>query len=217
MTYFYARVSTKGQNTDRQLEAAKAYPGVDEIFVDKQSGKNFDRPEYERLKAKVVKGDEVIVKELDRLGRNKEGLVEELKWFKDHGVIVRILNIPTTLVEFPVGQEWVLEMVNNILIEVMGTIAQQEREKILDRQKEGIAAMPVVDGKKYSTKKNCAYGRKAVDLGDDFENLVKKQKDGQMTVTECCEALGISRSTWYARVREEKVSLPPRPDKFILY
>ena len=202
MIYFYARVSTKGQNAARQLEEAKNYPNVDEIFVDKQSGKNFKRPEYERLKSKVVKGDEVIVKELDRLGRNKEDTVEELKWFKDRGVIVRILDIPTTLMVFPEGQSWVLEMVNNVLIEVMGSIAEQEREKILKRQKEGIAAMPVVDGKKYSTKKGCAYGRKPVALGDDFEKFLKKQKDGQMTVSECCKALGIGRSTWYARARE---------------
>lgn len=202
MIYFYARVSTKGQNTDRQLEVAKNYPGVDEIFVDKQSGKNFKRPEYERLKSTVVKGDEVIVKEMDRLGRNKEGLVEELKWFKEHGVIVRILNIPTTLVEFPAGQEWVLEMVNNILIEVMSTIAQQELEKIDLRREEGIAAMPVINGKRFSTKKGCFYGRKPVDLGEDFEKFLKKQKDGLMTVEECCKALGIGRSTWYARASE---------------
>jgi DNA invertase Pin-like site-specific DNA recombinase len=103
---------------------------------------------------------------------------------------------------FPEGQSWVLEMVNNVLIEVMGSIAEQEREKILKRQKEGIAAMPVVDGKKFSTKKGCAYGRKAIPLGDDFEKFLRKQKDGQMTVNECCEALGIGRSTWYARARE---------------
>ena len=202
MIYFYARVSTKGQNTDRQLEAAKAYPNVDAIFVDKQSGKNFDRPEYERLKVTVVKGDEVIVKELDRLGRNKDGVKAELEWFKEHGVLVRILDIPTTLMVFPEGQSWVLEMVNNVLIEVMGSIAEQERNKILKRQEEGIAAMPVVNGKKFSTKKGCTYGRKAIPLGDDFEKFLKKQKDGLMTVDECCKVLGIGRSTWYARARE---------------
>jgi DNA invertase Pin-like site-specific DNA recombinase len=154
------------------------------------------------MKAKVVKGDEVVVKEMDRLGRNKEGLVEELKWFKERGVIVRILNIPTTLVEFPAGQEWVLEMVNNILIEVMSTIAQQELEKITLRRDEGIAAMPIINGKKYSTKKGSFYGRKAIPLGDDFEKFLKKQKDGEMTVDECCKELGIGRSTWYARARE---------------
>ena len=202
MIYFYARVSSKDQNLARQLETAREYPNVNEVFVDKQSGKNFDRPEYERLKATVVKGDEVIVKELDRLGRNKDMVKAELEWFKEHGVLVRILDIPTTLMVFPEGQSWVLEMVNNVLIEVMGSIAEQEREKILKRQKEGIAAMPVVNGKKYSTKKNCTYGRKAIDVGDDFEKFLRKQKDGQMTVNECCKALGIGRSTWYARARE---------------
>ena len=202
MIYFYARVSTKGQNTDRQLEAAKSYPNVDEIFVDKQSGKNFDRPEYERLKATVVKGDEVVIKELDRLGRIKDGVKEELEWFKEQGVLVRILDIPTTLMVFPEGQSWVLEMVNNVLIEVMGSIAEQERNKILKRQEEGIAAMPVVNGKKYSTKKGCAYGRKPIALGDDFEKILKKQKDGLMTVEECCKILGIGRTTWYAKAKE---------------
>ena len=202
MIYFYARVSTKGQNTDRQLEAAKAYPNVDAIFVDKQSGKNFDRPEYERLKVTVVKGDEVIVKELDRLGRNKDGVKAELEWFKEHGVLVRILDIPTTLMVFPEGQSWVLEMVNNVLIEVMGSIAEQERNKILKRQEEGIAAMPVVNGKKFSTKKGCTYGRKAIPLGDDFEKFLKKQKDGLITADECCKILGIGRSTWYAKAKE---------------
>ena len=93
-------------------------------------------------------------------------------------------------------------MVNNILIEVLGAMAQQEREKISSRRDEGIAAMPVINGKKYSTKKECFYGRKAIDLGDDFEKFLKKQKEGLLTVNECCEALGIGRSTWYARARE---------------
>lgn len=205
MIYFYGRVSSKDQNPARQIEAANTYRNVDEMFIDKQSGKNFRRPEYEKLKAKVVKGDEIIVKELDRLGRNKDAIKEELEWFKEHGVLVRILDIPTTLMVFPEGQSWVLEMVNNVLIEVMGSIAEQEREKILKRQKEGIAAMPVVNGKKFSTKKGCTYGRKAIPVGDDFEKFLKKQKDGLMTVNECCKALGIGRSTWYARAREVNV------------
>jgi DNA invertase Pin-like site-specific DNA recombinase len=201
MIYFYGRVSAKDQNLARQLEVAKSYKNVDHVYCDKQSGKDFDRLEYQKLKAVVVPGDEVIIKELDRLGRNKEGIKEEIKWFKDHGVILRILDVPTTLIDFQ-GQDWIADMVNNILIEVLGAVAQQEREKTNRRQREGIDAMPVVDGKKYSTRKGCTYGRKPVDLGDDFEKFLKKQKDGLMTVEECCKVLGIGRSTWYARVRE---------------
>ena len=201
MIYFYGRVSAKDQNPARQIEVAKAYKSIDHVYFDKQSGKDFDRQEYQALKAVVVAGDEVIIKELDRLGRNKEGIKEEIRWFKEHGAILRILDVPTTLIDFQ-GQDWIADMVNNILIEVLGAVAQQEREKTNRRQREGIDAMPVVDGKKFSTKKGCAYGRKPVDLGDDFENLLKKQKDGEMTVNECCKVLGIGRSTWYARVRE---------------
>ena len=201
MIYFYGRVSAKDQNPARQIEVARAYKDVDQVFFDKQSGKDFDRPEYQNLKSVVQPGDEVIIKELDRLGRNKEGIKEEIKWFKDHGVILRILDVPTTLIDFQ-GQDWIADMVNNILIEVLGAVAQQEREKTNRRQREGIDAMPVVDGKKFSTKKNCTYGRKAIDVGDDFEKFLKKQKDGQMTVDECCKVLGIGRSTWYARARE---------------
>ena len=201
MIYFYTRVSTKDQNLARQLEEAKAYKDVDEVFCDKQSGKTYDRPEYQRLKSIVQKGDEVIVKEMDRLGRNKAATKEEIKWFKDNGVILRILELPTTLIDFN-GQEWIADMVNNMLIEVLTTIAEQEVKKIDRRRAEGIAAMPVVNGKKVSLKKGTTYGRQALDLGDDFEKFLKKQKDGEMSVTECCKALNISRGTWYNRVSE---------------
>ena len=201
MIYFYARVSSKDQNLDRQLEVAKAYKNIDGVFCDKQSGKNFDRPEYQRLKSVVVSGDEVVVKELDRLGRDKDGIKEEIKWFKDNGVILRILDVPTTLIDFQ-GQDWIADMVNNILIEVLGAMAQNEREKTHKRQREGIDAMRVVDGKRVSAKTGQKYGRPSAVSGVDFEKFFKKQKDGLMTVDECCKELNISRRTWYNRVAE---------------
>ena len=201
MIYFYARVSSKDQNLARQLDVAKAYKNVDKVFCDKQSGKNFDRAEYQKLKDTVVSGDEVIIKELDRLGRNKEGIKEEIKWFKEQGVILRILDVPTTLIDFN-GQDWIGEMVNNILIEVMGAMAQQEREKTEKRREEGIAAMPIVNGKRISTKTGREYGRPSIKVDDGFEKFLKKQKDGELTVSECCEQLGISRATWYNKLKE---------------
>lgn len=193
MIYGYARVSSKDQNLARQLETMKSYKNIDEVFCDKQSGKDFERKEYERLKSIVKKGDEVIIKELDRLGRNKEGVKEEIKWFKEQGVTLRILDLPTSLQDFP-GQEWIREMVNNILIEVMGAMAEQERNKIKVRQAEGIAA------KKASGDWD-EYGRPRKEP-IDFEKFLKKQKNGELTVAECCEQLGISRATWYNRLRE---------------
>ena len=201
MRYFYTRVSHKDQNLARQIEEAKAYKDVDEVFCDKQTGKNFDRPEYVRLKSILKKGDEVIIKEMDRLGRNKEATKDEIKWFKENGITLRILELPTTLIDFN-GQEWIADMINNMLIEVLTSIAEQEVKKIDKRRAEGIAAMPIVNGKKVSTKTGRTYGRQPVAIGDDFKKFVKKQKDGSMTVGECCKALGISRATWYNRISE---------------
>ena len=201
MIYFYTRVSTKDQNLARQLEEAKSYKNVDEVFCDKQSGKSYDRPEYLRLKSVVREGDEVIVKEMDRLGRNKSATKDEIKWFKDNGITLRILELPTTLIDFN-GQEWIAEMINNMLIEVLTTIAEQEVKKIDRRRAEGIAAMPVVNGKKVSLKTGRTYGRPQVEVNDDFEKFLEKQKRGEISVKECCKALNISRGTWYNRVSE---------------
>lgn len=205
MRYFYARVSTKDQNLSRQLKAAKEfYPTYDEIFTDKQSGKDFQRDNYQRMKSIAVAGDEVITSNLDRLGRNKDEIKEELKWFKDSGIITRILDVPTTLIDFQ-GQEWIADMVNNILIEVMGAIAEQERETTLERINEGIAAMPVVDGKRVSTKTGKPMGRPPAINSvskSEFKKILKKQKDGLITVKDAIKELSISRTTWYNLIKE---------------
>jgi DNA invertase Pin-like site-specific DNA recombinase len=198
MIYAYLRVSTREQNLERQLIAVKEYRDKllnENIYSDKESGKNFERTEYLKLKAKLQPGDELIIKELDRLGRNKEEVKKELSWFKEHKITVRILNVPTTLMDFN-GQEWILDMINNVLIEVMGAVAEQEREKILERQKEGIAGMPVVDGKKVSTKTGRAMGNPGKDL-KDFPKFFEKTKNGELSISESCRQLGISRTHWY--------------------
>lgn len=203
MIYAYIRVSSKDQNLQRQINAVKEYrPELLEknIYKDKQSGKDFEREEYSKLKLNIQAGDELIIKELDRLGRNKDEIKKELSWFKEHKVIVRILNVPTTLIDYQ-GQEWIFDMVNNILIEVMGAIAQEEREKILMRQKEGLAAMPVVNGKKVSAKTGRPIGNQEIEV-PEFPKFFEKTKKGEMSVVESCTELGISRSKWYRLVRE---------------
>ena len=174
----------------------------DHIFTDKQSGKNFNRKQYIKLKSILLPGDEVLVEELDRLGRNKEEIKAELEWFKAHGVIVRVFDIPTTLIDFQ-GQDWVADMVNNILIEVLGAVAEQERKKIRKRQAEGIKAMPVVNGRRVSAKTGRGFGRPARELDmDEFKGLLQKQREGLITVRDACRQLGISRPTWYEKVRK---------------
>lgn len=203
--YFAVRVSSKDQNYARQLAEAKKYADIPEenIFCDKISGRKKDRPEYDRMKTLLKKGDEVYFTELDRVGRDKALIKDELEWFKAQGVIVRILNIPTTLVEFPAGQEWVLEMVNNVLIEVMATIAEQEWTKIKERREAGIQAMPVVDGRKVSSRTGRGFGREAKDIPEDFEWYKLAVGTGEITVAHACKELGVSRATWYRWVKQE--------------
>lgn len=204
MKYFLGRVSSKEQNLARQLKVAREKFDIpdENVYCDKITGSSFDRPQYNALKAIVQEGDEVIVKEFDRFGRNKDEMKRELEWFKQKGVIVRILDIPTTLIDFK-DQTWVLEMVNNILIEVLGAVAEQERKKIRKRQAEGIAAMPVVNGRKVSGKTGRGFGRPACPVDNEvFLALVQQQKKGLITVNDACRQLGISRPTWYDRVRK---------------
>lgn len=203
MKYAYLRVSSTDQSLSRQIDAVKKFaPDLkdERIFYDKQSGKNFDRAEYQKLKSVVSKGDEVIIMELDRLGRDKDGIKSELQWFKENGVIVRILDVPTTLIDFQ-GQDWIADMVNNVIIEVMGAVAEQERLKIRKRQREGINSMPIVNGKRVSARTGNSTGRPRKEL-PNFEKIAKKQKEGLITVVEACSRLGISRAQWYRLIKE---------------
>lgn len=191
--YFAVRVSSKDQNFARQLAMAEQH-GIPEgnIFCDKITGRRKDRPEYDRMKSMLKKGDEVYFTEIDRIGRAKHLIKEELEWFKSRGVYVRIMNMPTTLTEFAEGQEWVMEMVNNIIIEVLATISEQEWVKIKERREAGIAAMPVDEsGRKVSSRTGRGFGRPSADM----EVVLL---DGE-TIAQACERLGISRSTFYRK------------------
>ena len=200
--YFYGRVSSKDQNLDRQLESARKYKNVDHVFTDKQSGKNMDRDGYQEMKSVLERGDEVVIHALDRLGRNKDAIKEELAWFKEHGIIVRILNVPTTLIEYPEGQEWVMDMVNNILIEVLGAFAEQERENIRKRQAEGIEAMPVDEnGRKVSKKTGRGFGRQEK-RPENFKEVYARQQRGELTLKEAMAEVGLGRTRWYELARE---------------
>jgi len=192
-TYGYARVSSKEQHLDRQLDALVKF-GVPErdIITDKASGKDFDRPGYIALKTRILReGDTLVIKDLDRLGRNKQQIKEELEFYKQTGIRVKILNLPTTLADF--GENgWVLDMVNNILIEVLGTIAEQERLTIKTRQAEGIAA---------AKKQGKHLGRPKTSLPENWNDVYNDWSNGKITATDAVNKLGISRSTFYRLIK----------------
>lgn len=188
--YGYARVSSREQNEDRQVEALIRF-GVPEsnIIIDKASGKDTERVGYQYLKRQILrKGDTLVIKELDRLSRNKTDIKRELEYFKDIGVRVKILDIPTTLAEFPAEQLWVMDMINSILIEVLGSIAENERNKIRSRQREGIDA---------AKKKNVRFGRPSKPLPDNWREVLAAVQNGTKKPVEAIRELGISRSCYY--------------------
>lgn len=189
-TYYYARVSSREQNLDRQI-AAFATMGASErdIITDKESGKDLDRSGYTALKTAMLRrGDTLVVKSLDRLSRNKADIKNELQYFKDNGIRLKVLDLPTTLVEYPAGQEWVLDMVNNILVEVLASIAQQERETIRQRQAEGIAA---------AKDRGKHLGRPKAQKPDNWNEVIARWKTGEITAVEAMRQTGLKRSTFY--------------------
>ena len=189
-TYYYARVSSRDQNLDRQLEAFYAM-GAEErdIVTDKQSGKDLERAGYQALKNVILRrGDTLIVKSLDRLSRSKADIKAELEYFKESGIRVKVLDLPTTLMEVPEGQEWVFDMVNNILIEVLGTIAQQERTTIRERQAEGIAA---------AKARGKHLGRPRIAKPENWDEVFTKWRSGEITAVEAMRRTGLKRGTFY--------------------
>lgn len=193
-TYYYARVSSKDQNLERQIAAFKAL-GAEErdIITDKESGKDLNRTGYSALKnAMLRRGDTLVIKSLDRLSRNKSDIKNELQFFKDNGIRLKVIDLPTTMMDLPVGQEWIFEMVNNILIEVLGTIAEQERETIRQRQAEGIAAAKK-NGKKL--------GRPAIQFPANWNEIYSDWKNGNITAKTAMERTGTKRTSFYKLVK----------------
>lgn len=212
-TVGYARVSSREQNLDRQIIALQQYVSEDMIVTDKVSGKDFNRPGYQSLKVgigKLVKGDTLYVKSLDRFSRNKEESKRELQYFAELGVRVKILDIPSTMVNIAEGQEWILDMINNILIEVLASIAENERNTIRARQAEGLAAMPIddVSGKKISKKTGRCIGRPPIQMPENFAEYYTKWKNKEITAISSMKSLGLKPNSFYKLVRQYEAEHP---------
>ena len=192
-TYYYARVSSKEQHLDRQIAAFISLGAQErDIITDKESGKNLNRTGYQALKnAMLRRGDTLVIKSLDRLSRNKTDIKNELQYFRDNGIRLKVINLPTTMMQLPEGQEWVFDMVNNILIEVLGTIAEQERETIRKRQAEGIAA---------AKAKGKHLGRPRIAVPENWDEVYAAWKNGKITAKAAMEQSGLKRTSFYKLV-----------------
>ena len=202
----YARVSTSEQNLDRQLQALSRYVEPDMIVTDKSSGRDLNRPGYQSLKVgigKLVEGDTLYIKSLDRLSRNKEDLKKELQYFKDKGIKVKILDMPTTMTDFPMEQAWIGDMITNIMIEVLSSIAQNERETTRQRQLEGLAAMPTDStGKKISRRTGKPVGRPPVTYPKKWEGIYRDWQKKKITARQAMRLLNLKPNSFYKLAKE---------------
>ncbi len=185
----YCRVSTRDQNLSRQIDAL-IQAGVDErdILMDKMSGKDLDRTSYQTLKQMLRPGDELVIKSLDRLSRSKADIKNELEYFKQQKIRVKILDLPTSMIEVPDGQEWIVEMVNNILIEVMASLAEQERLTIRKRQREGIEA---------AKRRGKHLGRPKMKVPENWPDIYQEWKAGNITAKEAMRQTGLKKDSFY--------------------
>ena len=159
------------------------------------NSKDLEWPGYQTLKMVLRRGDTLVVKSLCSLSRSKDDIRKELEYFRENGIRVKVIDLPTTMIDLPGDQALIMDMVNNILIEVLGTIAEQERINIRQRQAEGIAAA-----------KACGtpMGRPAAQKPENWDEVISDWKAGRITAVKAMELTGIKRTTFYKLVRESK-------------
>lgn len=189
MKYGYVRVSTKEQNIDRQLVEMYAQGLNDNtIFIDKQSGKNFERDEYQKLKKILKSGDLLIIKSIDRLGRNYDMIIDEWRTLvNDMNVDIQVLDMPLldTRTE---GKNLVGKFISDIVLQILSFVAENERENIKKRQAEGI---------RIAKEKGKHLGRPKLKLPKNFKTIANEYKKKEITLAEALSSLKMNRSSFY--------------------
>lgn len=193
-TYGYARVSSKDQNLDRQLDQLKAI-GIEprNIFCDKASGKNFNRPSWDSLIDQLEKGDLLVVVSLDRMGRNYTEIKEQWQHIThDIGADIKVLDMPmldTTKTNDSLDRRFIADLV----LQILSYTAEKERKNIHARQEQGIKA---------AQERNVKFGRPAAQFPDGWEQTYTAWKDGQITATAAMDSLNLKRTTFYKLVKQ---------------
>lgn len=197
MIYAYIRVSTKHQNIDRQFEEIKAL-GIDDkyIYIDKESGKDFDRTKYQKLIKKLKKDDLLIIKSIDRLGRNYRMILEEwARITKTIGAYIKVLDMPLldTRIE---GKNLVGKFISDIVLQVLSFVAENERINIKQRQAEGI---------RIAKEKGVKFGRPKAILPHNTIDILDKYINKELTNILAARLIGVSRGTFFRLVKERKL------------
>ncbi len=193
MNYGYARVSTTGQKLDRQLEDLKKNViDYKHIYADKESGKDFNRTNYIKLVKKLKPGDVLFIKTIDRLGRNYNMILEEWRILtKQKGVDIVVIDMPLLDTRIK-GNNLVGKFISNVVLEVLSFVAENERETLRQRQKEGI---------RIAKAKGVKFGRPSVNPPDNFLHIVKDYKQGKISTKDAIKLSGLSKGTFYRKMR----------------
>lgn len=193
MVYGYIRVSTREQNEDRQLIAIQEKNiQKSQIYMDKMSGKDFNRPAYKRLLKKLKKGDLIVVKSIDRLGRNYEEIIEQWRIItKEKGADILVIDMP--LLDTTRGKDLLGTFISDLVLQLLSFVAENERNNIRQRQMEGIQA---------AKQKGIRFGRPKIQTPVEFKYIVDDWKKGKFTRKEAIKLSGLKESTFYNRIRE---------------
>ena len=194
--YGYIRVSSADQNEDRQLLAMReAKVPEDRIFLDKQSGKDFNRANYKRLVKKLKPGDLLCIKSIDRLGRNYEEIQDQWRYLtREKGVDIAVLDMP--LLDTRRGKDLMGTFLSDIVLQVLSFVAENERINTRQRQAEGIAA---------AKKRGVRFGRPNVQPPEDFPSIVAEWEAGQLEFRDALARSGLAEATFYRRLREYRL------------
>ena len=191
-TYGYARVSSKDQHEDRQILALNSF-GVDQIFVDQQSGKNFDRPQYKKILRKLKHSDVLVVKSIDRLGRNYAEILEQWRVItKDKGAAIVVLDTP--LLDTRQRQDIIGTLITDLVLQIMSAFAQIERDFIRQRQAEGIAA---------AKARGVKFGRQPIPKPDNYPEVYALWKAGKISGRKAAKLLSVSNFTFIRWTRSD--------------
>ncbi|MFJ5750945.1 recombinase family protein [Peribacillus frigoritolerans] len=195
-TFGYVRVSSKEQNEARQIETMKTQGiGERDMFIDKASGKDFDRPKYQLLKQMVREGDTVVFDSITRMGRNMNETMSEYDWFVKNGV--QLCFVKEQMINTSNEQDDIMKQaIQRIILTLLTAFAEKERDEIKTRQAEGIAV---------AKKKGVKFGRPAVEIPKDWEKYYKQWKDQKISAVKFMQAVGMAKATFYRKVKEYEV------------
>ncbi len=195
MTYGYARVSSKDQKLDRQIIELKNFGIRDsEIFYDKQSGKDFERSNYKILRKKLRKGDLLVIKSIDRLGRNYDGIIEEWSY------ITKTINCDIVVLDMSLldtrcdGKNLLGKLISDIVLQILSFVAENERSDIRQRQAEGI---------RIAKEKGITFGRPKIKLPNDYNKTIRQYENKIISLKEALAKTKLKRSTFYKYLKEK--------------